>query len=32
MESHKDQWEVPWRLLVFEMIGTGLLFLGVFLS
>jgi len=28
MESHKDQWEVPWRLLVFEMIGTGLLLLG----
>ena len=28
MESHKDQWEVPWRLLVFEMIGTGMLLLG----
>ena len=28
MESHKDKWEVPWRLLVFEMIGTGLLLVG----
>jgi len=28
MESPKDKWEVPWRLLVSEMIGTGLLLLG----
>ena len=28
MGSRKDEWEVPWRLLVFEMIGTGLLLLG----
>src|SRR4030095_3348345 len=28
MQSDKDEWEVPWRLLVCEMIGTGLLLLG----
>jgi len=28
MESPKDKWEVPWRVLVFEMIGTGMLLLG----
>src|SRR5262245_46739616 len=28
MENQKDVWEVPWRLLLFEMIGTGLLLLG----
>ena len=32
MESPKDKWEVPWRVLVFEMIGTGLLLRGGFLS
>src|SRR5262245_42853952 len=28
MQSDKDEWEVQWRLLVFEMICTGLLLLG----
>jgi len=28
MESHKDLWGVPLQLLVYEMIGTGLLLLG----
>jgi aquaporin Z len=28
VKNHKDEWSIPWRLLVFEMIGTGLLLLG----
>jgi aquaporin Z len=28
MNNHNDHWHIPWRLLVFEMIGTGLLLLG----